>query len=300
MRPTNANPCKWTVIYRSGVAALALTPLSAHSIDAHTEKPTQTATTWLAPPGEFYPQYIADPRRAQSALLFGSYSYSEIPQASDSIITARFGGRYTIVRYHPADNPDVGWQIDVEGGFFGQFDSQESADNLGWDGVFGLLFSYKPRKNLGFRFGTLHDSAHVGDEYIDQTGMGRIGYTRQEYVAGVSWAPRNHSRVYAESGWAYDTIDPDKPWRVQTGTEYIDPNPLWRQRLNWYSAADLNFFQERDWQPATTLQIGVLMPTGFGSSRYRLALELYHGRSVLGEFSFYDVTYAALGWYYDL
>lgn len=264
-----------------------------------TVPPTQNTTYWLAPPTEFYPQYIADPRRAQSALMRIKLPRSEIPNDEDTRIIVRFGGRFSLVRFHPEGNRDIGWQIDIEAGFFSQFNAVGAADNYGWDGVYGLLASYKPKPDLGFRFGMLHDSAHVGDEYIEDTGWQRMAYTREELVAGISWLPHHQWRLYSEAAYEYDPTSPGKDERIQYGIEYFGLKPLWLNRLRWYAAADFNLFSERNWAPASTVQLGVIMPTGHGSSRYRIALELYDGRSQLGEFSEFDETYIGLGLYYD-
>lgn len=255
---------------------------------------------WLAPPTEFYPQYIADPRRAQSALLFMVVPYTEIPSTGDLRSVTRLGGKFPVVRWHPSDNNQIGFQLDLEAGFYGHFDFTESMDNIGWDGVYGVTLSYKPHQQLGFRFGTLHNSAHLGDEYMQETGATRIDYTREELVAGVSWQFAVRWRTYLEGAWAYEAVGKTKGERIQTGLEYVDDDKMWHGRFNWYAAVDMNMFNERDWQPATTAQLGVMMPSNHGTARYRIALEFFHGRSQMGEFSFYDESYTALGFYYDL
>ena len=62
--------------------------------------------------------------------------------------------------------------------------------------------------------GTKHDSAHVGDEHSERTGRQRIGYTREELVAGVSWRPARKWRIYAEGGFGYGLDDFQDPGRL--------------------------------------------------------------------------------------
>ena len=52
------------------------------------------------------------------------------------------------------------------------------------------------------RFGTFHDSAHLGDEYVEETGRERINYTREELISGIVWLPRRNTKLYTELGWA--------------------------------------------------------------------------------------------------
>lgn len=268
---------------------------AAMGADASADK----TVLWVGPPTDFYPRYIADPRRAQTALVLMEFHDREIADTTRSRSSIRFGGRVPFVRFHPAGNPDLGWQVDMEAGFFGQFSLLYGMDNYGWDGVYGLLVSYKPKSSLVYRFGILHDSAHLGDEYVEKTGRERINYSREEIVAGLSWTPDRQWRFYGEVTRDYETKGVARDERLQIGAEYLGPNKLWHGRVTWYSAADINFFAERDWAPATTFQLGWMMPTGQGASRYRLALEVYSGRSLMGEFSFQDESYLGLGIYYD-
>jgi hypothetical protein len=251
------------------------------------------------PAADFYPQYIADPLRPQSALKILYMADSEIPEGGTYRFGLHLGGRFGLVRWHPEGQPDRGWQLDFEGGFFAQFDMEDGFDNIGWDGLFGLYASWLPSPDLGFRFGTKHDSAHVGDEYAERTGRQRIGYTRQELVAGVSWRPAPGWRIYAEGGVAHDLKDFQEPGRLQTGAEFLGARRFWKNRMSWYAALDLQAFQEDDWNPRSTLQLGYLLPTGRGTERYRFAVELVHGRSVMGEFAFRDETSVGVGWYFD-
>jgi len=253
---------------------------------------------WM-PAADFYPQYIADPVRPQSALKVLYMADSEIAETGNSRYALHLGGRFGLVQWHPEGRPDRGWQLDFEGGLFGQFDRGNSLDNIGWDGLFGLYLSWLPTPDLGFRIGKKHDSAHVGDEYAERTGRQRIGYTREEYVAGVSWRPATKWRVYAEGGFGTRLADFQDPGRLQTGVEFFGARRFWKERMSWYAAIDLQSFQENDWKVRSAIQLGVLLPTGRGTSRYRLAIELVRGRSVLGEFAFRNETPVGVGWFFD-
>jgi len=282
-----------------GALILSLVPCLAMAADEPPAPDTPGLMTEWMPPSDFYPQYIADPLRPQSALVNLWMVDSDITETGDSRYSLRLGGRWGIVRRHPVGEPDRGWQIDFEGGFFGTFDKDNSLDNIGWDGLFGLYMSWLPSKDLGLRIGVKHDSAHVGDEYAERTGRKRIGYTRQEVVAGVSRRLAPKWRVYAEGGFGFALDDFQDPGRMEAGIEFFGARTFWKQHMTWYAALDLQSFQELDWRTMTTAQLGFLLPTGRGTSRFRLAIEVGTGRTVLGEFSFHDETYVGVGWYYD-
>lgn len=173
--------------YAIATLVLGLVPFLAAAEDGLSVPDTARRVTVWMPASNFYPQYIADPLRPQSAITIMWMADSDIPESRGSRFSLRLGGRWEIVRWHPEGELDRGWQIDFEGGYFGHFDRDHSFDNIGWDDLFGLYLSWLPREDLGFRTGLKHDSAHVGDEYVERTARKRIGYTRQEIVAGVNW-----------------------------------------------------------------------------------------------------------------
>jgi hypothetical protein len=282
------------------VALLAGFALSSSASDSPQEASDPRTAFVLAPPADFYPQYVADPLRSQSAVVVAHAPSTEIPDSGNPRVIVRLGGRFGLVRWHPEGEPERGWQIDFEGGFFGHFDADHTLDNIGWDGLFGLTVSYKPTSALGIRLGRLHDSAHLGDEYVERTGRERIGYTREEIVLGVSWAPTQRWRMYAEAGHGDGGSELQQPWRFQVGAEHHGERRFFADRMGWYAAVDVRCFAERDWQPNTNAQLGLVLPTGRGTSRFRFAVELYSGRAVMGELSMHDETIVGLGWYFDL
>jgi hypothetical protein len=261
--------------------------------------PTGAAVWEVFPPAEFYPYSIADPIRPQAAVMVLFVTDTDIPATGDRRFGLRLGGRFPIVRVHPEGEPDRGWQLDFNGGFIAEFDMEHSLDNIGWDGLYGLLLTYKPSSKFALRLGTRHDSAHLGDEYMERTGRTRIGYTREELVAGVSWMPEPRWHLYAEGGDSYAVKPFQKRLRMQAGVEYLGTTKWRNGKTGWYAALDLRGYAENDWSPRLTMQIGLLLPTGFGTNRYRFALEIGTGRSILGEFFTSKETYAAIGWFFD-
>jgi hypothetical protein len=206
------------------------------------------------------------------------------------------------LRFYRNGNPDGGLQLDIEAGFVGQFDMEHGEDNIGWDGIHGLQVTWMPLEGIALRFGTLHDSSHVGDEYAERTGRQRIEYTRAEWLLGVSWSFFDRWCAYAETGYAYDNRNEElmEPLRIQYGLEYVSPNRFWKRRLGWYAAADVSSYEENDWDMNTTIQAGLIMPIKGRSSKYRLGIEYYNGRSHIGEFFLNSEKYLSLGLWFDL
>ena len=267
--------------------------------DADTHDAPKKTITMLTPPSNFYPVYIADPVRPQSAIKLLYFPDSEIPAVGVGRLSLHLGGRFGLVRWHPEDEPERGWQLDFEGGFFAQFDLEGGLDNIGWDGLFGVYLSWLPDRNLGFRMGVSHDSAHIGDEFAESTGRKRINYTREEITAGVSRRLTPRWQVYFDGGYSYILEEFQESWRLETGVQYFGVRKFWNERMTWYAALDLQSFQENEWQVRYAAQLGLILPTGRGTSRYRIAAEAGTGRSVMGEFFFRDETYIGIGWYFD-
>lgn len=252
------------------------------------------------PSGNLYPQYAADVHRIGFGLQWLNFTDTQIPDSGDTRIGIRAGGRFGIIRLSPEGQGGRAWQFDVEGGFNAQFDADHSLDNIGWDGRYGLSVATAKTGRLAFKFGVLHDSSHVGDEYMERTGRTRIGYTRHELAAGVSWHPFGRFRTYAEGAWGYELSNEElqEPGRGQFGIEYESPPLLWDSRMGWYAAADFSAMEERDWRLDYSVQVGhVIHAQG---RTWRFGAEWYQGRPPIGEFFQYTEQYLGLGLTIDL
>jgi hypothetical protein len=239
--------------------------------------------------------------------MFMRFLDSEIADSGDDRVGLTVGGRYGLVRVHPKGSPERGVQFDAQAAFYGQFDMEHSLDNVGWDGFYGLMLSWKPTGRLALMFGTQHDSSHVGDEYIERKGRTRLTYTREEFAWGASYSSSErwgHGgwRGYAEAGWAYHRGNTQlmERWRLQVGLEYESPLTLAGGLGGWYAAVNNGIWQERGWQSATTVQAGVKFQFADIGRQYRFAVEFRNGRSVIGEFFQQDERYISFGMWLDL
>jgi hypothetical protein len=254
----------------------------------------------LFPPGDLYPHYIADPHRVGFGVQWLSFTDARIPGSGVNRVALRAGGRFGIARLHPSEEAERGWQVSLEGGFNAQFDADHSLDNIGWDGRYGLVITTAQSRQWAFKAGVLHDSSHVGDEYMERTGRRRIGYTRHELAAGASWLPTERFRTYGEAAWGYELSNKQlqEPGRVQFGLEYGSPGTLGKGRTGWYGAADLSAMEERDWRVDRCLQVGLAAHAG--SRTWRFGVEWYRGRPPMGEFFQYTEEYVSLGLWVDI
>ena len=276
---------------------LAAVPI-AGAQEEETAAPEPTVLGGWFPQSDFYPRYIADPLRPQNVLSLQWVADTEIPETGVGRFGLRLGGTLGIYRWSRPDRPGLGWQLNFEGGFAGQFDLEYSWDNTGWDGFYGLYLSRMLTPELGFRVGTQHDSSHVGDEYTLRTGRERIHYTREEVIAGVAWTFRPRWTFYSELGWG-NGLAGSMTFRLQSGLQYISDRKYWKGRASRYAAIDARTYEETDWSTRVTAQAGYWIPVGSRSSVHRVAVELGTGRSVMGQFLWEKETWLGIGWYYD-
>ena len=247
----------------------------------------------INPGSDLYPRYIADPIQPGTSISRLRVTDSDISEAGDSRYMIRVGGHWGLLRIHPKDEPDQGFQLDLEAGFLGQFDIDYTLDNIGWDGLWGVLLTWGNGKGLAAKLATQHVSSHVGDEFAERTGRKRINYTRAELVFGMSLSFLKLWRLYGEAGYGYDLRNTElqEPWRVKGGLEYEDANRFWKGRAGYYAAIDVTTTEERDWQRDISIQAGLVLPVGGAVRTYRFGLEYRNGRSVIGEFFQNDETF---------
>lgn len=239
---------------------------------------------WSAFPSDLLTRsYVADPLQPRFGISSLSVSKSEIDNAGESRLALRLGGRFGLVRFTPRNHPERPWQLNIEAGFLGQFDSDHNQDNIGWDGIYGLVLVKRLSERLDLKLAAKHVSSHVGDELQERTGRRRINYTREESIVGLAWWPVQSWRLYGEVARGHELRNPElqKPGRVQVGVEYESSRVLaWR--LSGYAALDLNAFEESEWNADTTFQTGVSLASGLRT--WRVGIEFHDGRPNLGEF----------------
>lgn len=254
------------------------------------------------PGSDLYPRYVADPRRPRFSFHHMRLFDTEVVDGGESRVGVMLGGRYGFLRLHPDDDPDLGFQLDIEAAFHGQFDLGSSLDNLGWEGFYGLGISWRPVHGLAFRLSANHDSSHLGDEYMeDNPERERINYTREELALGISWEPLERLRLYAELGWAYHRGNNRllKRGRVQAGAEYETAPILWRDG-SLYLAIDAVAWEENGWEPSITVQAGAKWRVDALDREFRIGVQYYDGRSLIGEFYRDRERYLATGIWFDL
>lgn len=262
------------------------------------------AREWL-PEGVLYEPYLAEIRRPGLGAGVIGVAEGGAADSGDLRFGLKLGGAFGLLRLAPRASERL-WQLSLEAGFYGQFDIDHSLDNLGWDGLYGLTLTSAREDGRGaaVELAVNHISSHVGDEYAERTGRLRIGYTREEVAAGVSWRPgagAGRWRTYAEAAWAHVTRNEElqDPGRFETGVEYDAPGVVGRTgRWGTYAALDLNLWEERGWRPSVGAAAGFRATSE--DRIWRFGLALYDGQVPIGEFFQDDERYVIVGAWLDL
>lgn len=252
------------------------------------------------PESHLYPANIADPHRPTFMISAIRIQQTTVEATSERRVGIKAGGRLGLIRAHPADNSGLGFQLNLDVGFSGQFDAGQSWDLIGWNGVLGLIGQYRFNPRWATKFGLNHFSSHLGDEYTARTGRQRISYTREEFQAGANWKFYRRWELYAEAGYGFRLSNEvlQKPWRLQSGIQ-IEPNAGGQRRSSgWYAALDFSATEERDYSINTTFQTGFTYRSG--PRRYRAGIEIYDGQMQIGELFDSDDQYISLGVWADI
>ena len=256
----------------------------------------------LFPAEGIYDPYIADPLRPGFSLMQMDIMDSDIPDAGESRYSFMLGGKYGFFKFRHSDLPDMAVQVDIYGAFLGQFDLENSTDNIGWDGFYGVMFTWTGGDGLSLKLAMQHDSSHVGDEYAERTGRLRINYTREEIAFGLSYRFPEYFRVYSEAGYGHNLRNTElqRPWRVKGGIEFEAPDRFFNGRLGYYAAVDLSSTEEMDWETDVTVQTGVVLPMRRFSHTVRIGPIYRNGPSVIGEFFQHKEEWWGMGMWIDI
>jgi hypothetical protein len=290
-----------------GLVLVMTAPLRAQSPAVDTSRQQGADPRWttasgrsvrLFPSGDVFPVYTADPHRPTNAIVARFYSREGIPESGGPRVWLSAGGRFGLLRIDTASPSERSWQVNLEAGLDGVFDTEFKSELIGLDGNYGLTLTTASNAPWAVKVGFVHTSAHIGDEYSERTGRRRSNYIREEAAVGLWWFFTPRWRAYAEVGGAYSVrLDDQQPWRLQTGLEYETAPRLWGGRGAWYVASDLTSWEERHWRVDTTIQVGVV--TRVNGRAYRLMLEYFDGRPQLAEFFRYTETSLAFGFRFD-
>lgn len=279
-----------------------------HNID-----PWENIAFTPIPGDSLYPEPIADHRFPRIAVTFpyillNSIDTKDPPLHTGYRETIEVGASRSFFRLSPDSNTKIGTEISIGIGLFTMFDSlRDNLENFGWDGSSHLMLQSKPIKEFAIRFGYHHLSGHVGDEYLveyisiiepivdgDDIADGdnyHLSYVRDAILLGLSFQPYPFLRMYGEVDYAFNLMSifhcyNNLRWHINFGAELIWTPPEDLEWMGaWYTATDIQLYEESSWRPGITVQMGRYGILGEKGERFRIGAEYYFGRVPLFVFN---------------
>ena len=245
-------------------------------------------SSWFPQGGLFRPP-LADMRQPRFYLSWRSVTFqgSALPSGGDDrrirAGVVAMGTDYGIWR-RTGGRRCNGFQVDVMGGIFSQFNlDAESDDLINTDFLIGPTVSWR-RGGLSLRGRLYHQSSHLGDEFIlDNPNVDRINLSFEAADVTVSYG-RSWWRVYGGPGAIFGADPRLEAGTLQWGFEARAP---WRRgTANWAPmfAVDFNSLEERDWEITTSLMGGIELSNLPGTRRFRVMMIYLDGFIPFGQF----------------
>jgi len=267
---------RWRLFLLGLLAALATPTMSFSSAQSAGE-----STVRLFPRASLFAPLCADPRWPRFTLgythYFGDSEFSHVG-------TAEAGASIAIVQWNARRRG--AWELGFQGGIFSIFDfTAPSSDLVNADYLGGLTFSYA-FDSLAFMTRIVHQSSHLGDEYLLHNEVNRINLSFEELDVLASYDPRQWARVYGGAAVILrsdpSTLD---RWSLQAGGEFRPVTAKTKRRFQLLLAVNLRSWQQNDWVPDASFLAGATLdPIGESSYRVDFLLRYFVGRSPNGQF----------------
>jgi hypothetical protein len=198
-----------------------------------------------------------------------------------------YGGRNT--------KTNAAWQWDIEAGILSQFNMDSSSDDLlNTDFLVGFPVTYA-NDPLLLRFRVMHQSSHLGDEFIlSGEAPDRINLSL-EFVELLAAYRFNEWRFYGGGSTALRKSPESLEARtLQAGLDYRET--LTESGMDLIGGINYRIIEETEWEPGVGVQAGVLLgnrvPEASGLS---LRFEYYDGPLPFGQFYTTQADYLGLG-----
>lgn len=258
-------------------------------------------TVWF-PEGDLFCPLLADPKAERSflSLLRGEFSaLAEDPESAD-IGAVGLADRFVLVRW-AGPRPGDGIQVGVAGAIFAQFDlGTASIDLINADYLVGIPVTAR-RGGFSSRLAVLHQSSHLGDEYLLRSELERenLSFEALDLVVSQELGP---VRLYGGGQYLFNR-EPEllEPLVAHGGAE-VRVGAL--RGIRVVAAVDVKSSEQQEWEPAWSARAGVEIARWRHPDHpprlFALLAEFYRGPSPYGQFFREDIHYAGVGLHFSL
>ena len=291
------------ILVLSVASLLVAIPVGAQTVDAprcgagvHESEGTGTVGF---PEDQIFCPLIADPKEARSfvSFLHGTFRSLDDPSGKGtSIASVGVGDSFGLLRVG-GPSPGEGFQIDVVGSIFAQFDlGAPSNDLINADYIVGFPLTFR-RSGFSFRAKLYHQSSHLGDEYLlrdEEIVRENLSFESIEFLVSQEIRPL---RLYVGVEKIFRREPDELPDSLfHTGVELRSGRA---RKVQLVAGVDVKTTELHDWSPAVSgragLEFGRPGPEDHPGRLIMLLFEWYEGPSPYGQFFQDDINYIGAG-----
>lgn len=248
------------------------------------------AALGVLPPRNLFAPLLADPRWPHFATEYQAYQGE---RELRNVAAVSVGGSLPFYGWRTALGD---WQAGVQAGVFSIFDLDgPSSDLINTDFIVGLPLSFH-RGRFSAQARLLHQSSHLGDEYVLRHDVTRVNLSYEALDTLFSYRPYSWLRLYGGGGAILRSSPNLGRGRLQGGVELASPTPVLDPHLFPVAAVDVQSHQATDWSPALSLRTGLeIRSDALGARRLEVLLEYFNGPSPNGQFYNDSIEYIGAG-----
>jgi hypothetical protein len=251
----------------------------------------------VTPPAEskFLPRgLLFDPLHADPRWPHFSASYLWLSQGRQ--FASSFGESFAFYRNAAPFNGQ--WELGMQAGVFGVFDTQRSSiDLINADYNVGFLASYRADKLSGF-IRIHHQSSHLGDEFLlSNPQVARINLSFEEVDLKLSYDFTSWLRIYGGVGTLI-RVDPRGLGRhtSQGGAEFKSPWTLFQGGVRPVAYADFQANARTNWRVGQSIRAGFRFENAtIGDRKLEVLAEYFSGPSPNGQLYTQQVEWIGMG-----
>jgi len=249
--------------------------------------------TWqVLPSGLIYRSYMAGGREPRlSDTVFYESKSGQWPE------DATLGGRAALLRYGTENDAwPEGIEADVEGAALPRLNFT-TLDLLTTDFRAGCPVTFREGP-WEAKIGYFHWCSHLSDlSILDNPGIQRKEYVRDNIVAALAWRPIRPVRLYVETSWAFNCVGYAQPWEFQFGAEYGPDEPTGATGAP-FAATNTLLRQEVNFSGSLSLEAGWAWRGKNGQS-FRLGALYFNGLSDQSQYFDQFEEKVGVGIWYD-
>jgi len=246
------------------------------------------------PPGELFAPLLADPRWPRFSAVYRYYVHDS---QLGNVGAANFGASLPLYRSDAPFPEDAQWETGIQAGVFSIFNlDAKSKDLINSDFFVALLASYRAG-DVAVLGRLLHQSSHLGDEFLLNTTVTRVNLSYEGIDLKLSYDLLDDLRVYGGGSYLFDR-DPASlhPGVVEYGVEVKSPWTLRDGTILPVAAVDCQNSEESNWSTQYSVLGGLRFEhLRLADTALLLGFEWFRGHSPNGQFYRQKVEWFGFG-----